>query len=119
MVAQLVPEREEPQEAREEIIEEEPEYTVNRRGRRIVTQKPDVPTPPPEQDASTDDPGAETIVEESGGGFFDMLRNMDPSTAAGFAALTSRRPRGQSAFSAFIEGKQWIIKEREAKNCKR
>ena len=102
------------QEAREKIIEEEPEYTVNRRGRRIITQKPPAPTPPPEQDASTDDPGAETIVEESGGGFFDMLRNMDPSTAAGFAALTSRRPRGQSAFSAFIEGKQ-AFQEREAK----
>ena len=34
-----------------------------------------------------------------------MLRNMDDSTAAGFAALTSRRPRGQSAISAFMEGK--------------
>ena len=34
-----------------------------------------------------------------------MLRNMDPSTAAGFAALTSRRPRGQSAISAFMDAK--------------
>ena len=44
-------------------------------------------------------------IEAPRPGFFDMLRNMDDSTAAGFAALTSRRPRGQSAISAFMEGK--------------
>lgn len=92
------------QEAREEIMEEEPEYRVDRRGRRIVTQKP-APPPPPEQNASNNNSDEEIIVEESGGGLFDMLRNMDPSTAAGFAALTSRRPRGQSAISAFMDAK--------------
>jgi hypothetical protein len=99
------------QEAREEIIEEEPEYRVDRRGRRIVTQKPSAPTPPPEQNASNNNLDEEIIVEESGGGLFDMLRNMDPSTAAGFAALTSRRPRGQSAISAFMDAKMDYKKE--------
>jgi hypothetical protein len=103
------------QQNREEIPQEddqeEPEYRVNRRGRRVIVQKPPpIPNPPPEQDASTNDPGAsEEIVETEEPslirGFFDQISNMDPATSAGLIALSNVRPRGQSAFSAFLEGK--------------
>lgn len=67
-------------------------------------EKPETPKPIPEPVITSDvDP---TMVSP---GLFPMLSerlsNMDPSTAAGFAALTSRRPRGQSAISAFMDAK--------------
>ncbi len=69
-----------------------------------ISEKPETPKSIPEPIITSDvDP---TMVSP---GLFPMLSerlsNMDPSTAAGFAALTSRRPRGQSAISAFMEGK--------------
>jgi hypothetical protein len=98
------------QKAREEMMEEEPEYRTDRRGRRTVIKKPEAPTPPPEQSASTNDPGAsgEMVETEEPSlirGFFDQISNMDPATSAGLIALSNARPRGQSAFSAFLQGK--------------
>ena len=98
------------QEAREEMMEEEPEYRTDRRGRRTVIKKPEAPTPPPEQSASTNDPGASDEMVETEEpslirGFFDQISNMDPATSAGLIALSNARPRGQSAFSAFLQGK--------------
>ena len=68
------------------------------------SEKPETPKPIPEPIITSDvDP---TMVSP---GLFPMLSerlsNMDDSTAAGFAALTSRRPRGQSAISAFMDAK--------------
>ena len=74
------------------------------------SEKPETPKPIPEPIITSDvDP---TMVSP---GLFPMLSerlsNMDPSTAAGFAALTSRRPRGQSAISAFMDAKMDYKKE--------
>lgn len=75
-----------------------------------ISEKPETPKPIPEPVITSDvDP---TMVSP---GLFPMLSerlsNMDPSTAAGFAALTSRRPRGQSAISAFMDAKMDYKKE--------
>ena len=74
------------------------------------SEEPETPKSIPEPVITSDvDP---TMVSP---GLFPMLSerlsNMDPSTAAGFAALTSRRPRGQSAISAFMDAKMDYKKE--------
>lgn len=65
-----------------------------------ISETPNIPEPviTSDVDPTMVSPGLFPMLSE-------RLSNMDPSTAAGFAALTSRRPRGQSAISAFMDAK--------------